>query len=109
MDRYWEDRFPELVQFFGCYFHEDFLTDYGSWEAALEAAIGDLPADLRQEVLRELDAFAACALTDAERKRIVFQIFGLCFHVEARGFTTVTWLAYVRRHLAEALGADARS
>ncbi|MEU7024111.1 contact-dependent growth inhibition system immunity protein [Streptomyces sp. NPDC046203] len=53
----WKERFPELSQMLGAYFHQDFSLEYSSYREALDDYVSDASeSDLRQ-VADEIRAF----------------------------------------------------
>lgn len=103
LTRDWDKDFYNLSQLLGGYFHQDFIIVHGSPEGALNAAIHHHSEMETRDVLRELDAFLACDISEKDRWNILLYDFGFSYEVAADGFTTRTWLLHVKERFERAL------
>ena len=113
---YCTQRWPELDQLIGCYFHEDFIDDYGSPEGAIDAMLHGVPEQnepprstksLRQG-LRELEEFIEFARDylrkhPEEEEDVVLDMFGCRYNTYADGLTPLQWLEHLRKRIREHL------
>ncbi|NMP31718.1 hypothetical protein HII17_09100 [Thalassotalea sp. M1531] len=59
-------KFGNLSQFFGGYFHQDFMEEFGSPENAFNAFLSNSSKDLIKHTHKELDSFLALELSESE-------------------------------------------
>ncbi len=74
----WNERFPELSQLLGAYFHRDFSYIYESREEALDEYIGQSEAGEREQAVRQLGELLAMVSSD-EELRIAATALGSIF------------------------------
>lgn len=60
------EHFPELSQFFGCYFHQDWRLEASDWQGAVKNFVIENPADFVRAVTEELGRFLALNLDQKE-------------------------------------------
>lgn len=90
----WAERFPELSQLLGAYFHQDFPLEYSSHREALDDYISDTPeSDLRQ-VAEEIREFLTLNESDQSLKKWTSSL-GLAVSPPS-GVRLRQWLADVR-------------
>ena len=77
-----EERWPDLQQFLGCYLHQDWPTDYGSPEAAVDAAIAEYDLPARQAVAREWWDWNATGGAVHDARDQIEHGFGVCVWFE---------------------------
>lgn len=100
-----QDEYPELAEFLGAYFNQDFYLEYAGSEAA---AVDDFLTNLGQntwvqDVLEELDRLLACPRTDRQLDDFVINgAMSIWPQGGARRF-----LLDVRRKLVEAAAGPA--
>jgi hypothetical protein len=94
------ERYPELFQFFGGYFNQD-------WDLEAEDNVGVVRVFKAQnsrkytfEVADELDAFLALPLSETETREIVWRSFGCDYGPIAHGEEVRSWLGRIRAELA---------
>jgi len=59
--------YPELRQFFGGYFHEEFAEHGETWEAVVDIYVRERSASRRVQALHELEILLTCDDTTLER------------------------------------------
>lgn len=66
----WEyrERFPELNQFLGSYFHQDFFDEYTSHSEAVNDYVAGASETDRNQLMRDIAELRALAVTDKELK-----------------------------------------
>ncbi|WP_328718569.1 contact-dependent growth inhibition system immunity protein [Streptomyces sp. NBC_00247] len=65
----WAERFPELAQMLGAYFHQDFPLDYSSHREALDDYISDTPESDLQQVAEEIREFLTLNESDQSLRK----------------------------------------
>jgi hypothetical protein len=108
LDDYCTNRWPELWQFFGGYFHEDFMDDYGSPEGAIDAFLSNTNPEYVQKVLNQLEdylAFSREYLSKHPEKDDWYPVESMGVHYlpSADGFTAIGWLEHVLERFREYL------
>jgi hypothetical protein len=92
------ERFPDLLQFFGGYLHQDWDMDYPDVDAAIDAAIVESP-DRLVLVAHQLDELLAAVSTEDEAETAVNELTGWGYYPPGNGRTWRGWLAEVRARL----------
>ncbi|MGW2836657.1 contact-dependent growth inhibition system immunity protein [Streptomyces sp. NPDC001493] len=90
----WAERFPELSQMLGAYFHQDFSMEYSSHREALDEYISDTPASDLQKVTEEIREFLNLNESDRSLKKWTSEL-GLAVSPPS-GVRLRQWLADVR-------------
>ena len=108
LDEYCTQRWPQLDQLIGCYFHEDFIDDYGSPEGAIDAMLDGFGAQSLRQGLRELEEFIEFARDylrkhPEEEEDVVLDMFGCPYNTYADGLTPLQWLEHLRKRIREHL------
>lgn len=69
----WEygERFPELNQFLGGYFHQDFFEEYASYSDAVDDYLAGASESDRDQLVRDISDLLSLATTDRELKQAV--------------------------------------
>ncbi|MFG2671120.1 contact-dependent growth inhibition system immunity protein [Streptomyces sp. NPDC048445] len=65
----WAERFPELSQMLGAYFHQDFPLEYSSHREALDDYISDTPESHLQQAAEEIREFLTLNESDQSLKK----------------------------------------
>ncbi|MDC8753067.1 contact-dependent growth inhibition system immunity protein [Erythrobacter sp. sf7] len=90
-----EGRWPTLYQFLGAYCHQDWPEDYGTPEAAVDAAIADYLLPIRQQVLQEWRDWNSTRGAEYDPRSAVNDGFGVdvCFEKpsDARQFMNMVY------------------
>jgi CdiI immunity protein len=94
--------FPALFHLFGCYFHQDFFLDFGTWEDALSQFLKDEPKDSIDATVKELRDLLARNMDEQELSRTIG--FLACYYYPpGDGLTTLGWLRLLEQKLGEFL------
>lgn len=64
-------RFPELHQFLGSYFHQDFFNEYASHSEAVDDYLAGSSREDRNQLVRDITSLLALVGTDGELKQAV--------------------------------------
>jgi hypothetical protein len=91
--------FPNLVQFLGGYFHQDFIDDYGTPDNAIKAFLSENSPETVQAVCRELDEVIPLVEQMDNPNDFLYRVIGCFYYPQADGFTVVEWLRHVRQQL----------
>ena len=103
------DDYPGLAQLLASRFHQDWLLDYGSSEAATASFARENTSVLLEAVVYELERLLQRSMADADLADLVVQL-GAEYDAEARGESVTEWLQSVEAVLKQALtGAVAPS
>jgi hypothetical protein len=94
------DRYPELHQFFGGYYHQDWRMDHSTTEAVLHSFIGDSAPHERAMISAQLRE--VLALSDAQLADAVFDL-GAYYDPTPDGQTMREWLQAALNALASTL------
>jgi hypothetical protein len=92
-------RYPELDQFLGGYFHEDFASYAPTWEGVVDFYAGETSLMRRQRAVDELDAL----LAEADEE-IAAALEAIYVSYLPDPMTTREWLRAVRDRLALSTG-----
>ncbi|HEY8207093.1 MAG TPA: contact-dependent growth inhibition system immunity protein, partial [Myxococcaceae bacterium] len=72
------EHFPELSQFFGCYFHQDWRLEAPDWESVVKNFLRENPADFISGVTEELGRLLEMNL-DREEMRAALDKLGSAY------------------------------
>lgn len=92
-----------LEQILGCYFHQDWIDEFESDEAALRAIIESETTEQIRSGVKGIDELLASGLPEDQLKAILIDKAGCYFDPGAIGITYETWLKKVRNDFAQAL------
>jgi hypothetical protein len=103
----YEEIFPELYQFLGCYFHQDW-KDFSDWKGHTPSFEGivrhfkviDSKTNAKEEI-KELKMFLALNLSDMEIESIMRKDFNLGIRPAYWSFTHKEWLERILEILEE--------
>lgn len=93
---------PQLRQFLGGYFHEDWVAERQRWEEIVDDFVAESPRTTVMECTEELGELVDVDLTDGELAAVL-EGLGCSVDPSAFGMQRNQWLAAVRRRLAAAL------
>lgn len=91
--------FPTLTQFFGGYFHQDWVDEFSTPEDAIAAFRNAAPAETIQSACRELDRLIHLIQQGAEAPQRVLQALGCYYDPSADALVVMDWLEQVRNRL----------
>ncbi len=89
---------PNLGQFLGAYFHQDWGEDGARWETVADEFVTESPSSVVAATATELAGVLAAALTDAELAGVLREL-GANVVPGAFDMTATTWLAAVLQRL----------
>jgi hypothetical protein len=93
--------FPELQQFLGGYFHQDFHVEYDSPDDAINAFKTDATPTQKQSVSEELRKVLSLLTSKPELEDTMLARLWCCYVPTSDGLTPHEWLNHVYRRLAE--------
>ncbi len=93
------ERFPDLEQFFGCYFHQDWLDEYENEEMAIKGYVDDDGSEAAEHVARELDKLLELGLPETELDTAMYWDLHCYYDPKPDGVTMSDWLRWVRATL----------
>ena len=92
----YDDRYPELGQFLGGYFYQDWADDKrivgGSFEDVVRYFVAMNPAATVSQATRELEEFMELDLSEKELEEIVYEDLKCFVHAPGLGLTYRQWL-----------------
>ncbi len=91
--------FPELEQFLGGYFHQDWKDFHGSAEMAIEEYAINSSKDELSHTVQELDRLLSLGLSEAELDYAICKELGCYYNPKPRGRSMTEWLRWVRATL----------
>jgi hypothetical protein len=89
---------PQLHQFLGAYFHQDWAVDRRDWEAVVDDFVADSPGSVVAATADELRHLLAAGFSDAELGAVLDGL-GASLLPSAFGVSTSAWLATVLQRL----------
>jgi hypothetical protein len=91
--------FPTLVQFFGGYFHQDWVDEFSDPEAAIAAFVSGASTDAIRSACDELSRAVLLARQGAEGPQRFLHELGCYYDPAADGLAVPDWLEWVRKKL----------
>ena len=91
---------PNLQQFLGGYFNQDWKCDHASWQDVVEAFRREASPGAAAAVPAELDHLLKAKLDDAQLADFLLRELHCYLRPEAFGLTKRQWLEEVRAELA---------
>jgi CdiI immunity protein len=82
---------PQLHQFLGGYFHQDWALDRDSWQPVVEEFVTESPHSLVVETAAELSDVLAANISDAELTTLLDRL-GASVAPAGFGMTVTAWL-----------------
>ncbi len=92
---------PQLHQFLGGYFHQDWALDRDRWEPVVDEFISESPHSVVVETADELRGMLAATLTDSELTAVLDRL-GASVSPAGSGLTPSAWLEAVLQRLLSA-------
>ncbi len=90
------EKFPDLEQFFGCYFHQDWMEEYENEEMAIKEYVDDDGREAARHVAVELDKILALCLPEPQLEQAMYKELGCCCNPKPDGMSMSGWLRWVR-------------
>ncbi len=94
------ESFPNLWQFFGGYFHQDWTHDSSDPDVIIRTFIDDSSSHVLVSVHTELNSLLNQDLSDADLRESLTKL-GCYVHYPAIGMTAREWLTHVCARLSE--------
>ncbi|WP_250527498.1 contact-dependent growth inhibition system immunity protein [Caballeronia sp. GAWG2-1] len=88
-------KFPELEQLLGCYFHQDWTEEFDEDTLVLQAIIKSESKDRLAAAASELNILLGLGLSEAELSLVLVNQLGCYFDPRAKGLTCLQWLKQV--------------
>ncbi len=89
---------PQLHQFLGAYFHQDWVVDRQGWPPVVDEFVAESPHSVVVATSDELTGLLAAQLTDAELASVLDRL-GASVSPAAVGMTATAWLEAVLQRL----------
>lgn len=96
----WNERFPELSQMLGAYFHRDFSTIYDSRDEALDEYVSESAPEERAQGVREIGELLTMVFSDQELHTAATAL-GLDL-LPPHGMSLRQWLERIHQRIAAA-------
>ncbi|TQJ87377.1 contact-dependent growth inhibition system immunity protein [Streptomyces sp. SLBN-31] len=93
----WNERFPELSQLLGAYFHQDFFSFYDSRDDALDEYVAEVLPENRAQAAQELGELMAMVTSDQELHTAA-DALGLSL-LPPEGMSLRQWLELLRHRI----------
>lgn len=94
------ESFPKLWQFFGGYFHEDWMHDASDPDGIIKLFVNDSSNDELASVRAELNKLLERGLCDTDLDELLTEL-GCRVYYQALGMSARNWLIHVRGRLSE--------
>jgi hypothetical protein len=91
-----------LFELFGSYLHQDYVSEFGSYTAAIAAMMASDPKEFRAKASEDLRALLSANLTDKELKAFMFDE-ACCYFDPEPEVSTREWLGDILRQLETTL------
>jgi len=85
-------QFPELHDFFGAYFHQDWPAEYQTAEQALDAFLAESDLEILETVLQELGVLLKQRKTECEMKEYLLRELSCYYSYWTAWETSEAWL-----------------
>lgn len=92
-----------IEQILGCYFHQDWLDEFGGYDSAIRSIIESEPFDKIRSAIEEVGDLLASDLDEDRLRVILIDQLGCYFDPATDGMTCEFWLKKIRNEFAQAL------
>ncbi len=89
------EEFPQLFQFLGAYFHEDWMSEFDVADDVVKSFIADSEACVILDVIKEAEAALAFGLTEGEMRGFLLREMGCSYCYWHEWQDGSTWLKHV--------------
>ena len=86
----------------GCYFHQDWLDEFGSYDSVIRSIIESEPVEKIESGMEEIDYLLASDWGEGQLKVILIDQLGCYFDPAADGMTYEFWLKKLHTDFAQA-------
>ena len=93
------EKFPRLEQFFGCYFHQDWMAEYKNEEMAVKGYVHDVGSTEASHMLQDLEHLMALDLSEKELGKVLVEDLQCDYNPDPDGISMRDWLRWVRSTL----------
>ncbi|WP_150618529.1 contact-dependent growth inhibition system immunity protein [Pseudomonas fluorescens] len=93
--------FPNLFQFLGAYFHEDWMCEFDLADDVIKSFLADSEAHAISYVINEIEALLALNLTEDKLRDLLLRELGCCYCYWHEWQDGVAWLTHVSVVLRE--------
>lgn len=94
-----DDSVKMLEEFFGTFFHEDFLVDAGSADAVITRYVDLMPKDHRLELSKAIRQYAATFSSDVELENSLYRELGCYYRPSGEQISARSWLKKIAHDL----------
>ncbi len=92
--------YPQLEQFLGAYFHQDWALDRDGWEAVIDDFVAESPASVVQDTAEQLRDLLGAGFSEAELQAVLANL-GASVTPQAFGVIPSGWLGAVLERLVQ--------
>lgn len=89
------EEFPQLFQFLGAYFHEDWMSEFDVSDDVVKSFITDSEASVILDVIKEAEAVLALDLTEKEIRDFLLKEMGCSYCYWHEWQDGCTWLKHI--------------
>ena len=93
----------DLYQFFGGYFHQDWVCEHPDYISVVNNFIKDASSEDIKDVIRDFKILLEMQLSEEELRHIAFYELGCYFDPEPSGITYRQWFTELKTILEESL------
>ncbi|MDF0553645.1 contact-dependent growth inhibition system immunity protein [Kamptonema sp. UHCC 0994] len=97
------EQFPNLDQFFGGYFHQDWDLEDTDAEAVLNRFLLEAKSSTVEQVCQEIDKLLAIKFDEKELSNILIYDLGCCYNPEFQKMSNRKWLDWLQSYLKKML------
>lgn len=97
------EQFPNLDQFFGGYFHQDWDLENIDAEAVLNRFLLEAKPNSGEQVCQELEKLLAINFEEKELSNILVYDLGCCYNPEFQKMSNREWLSWLQSYLKKML------
>ena len=96
------NKLPNLDQFFGGYFHEDWNLEAKDASAAVSHYLNDAPDPTVLKTIEELNQLLDMNLDEERLREIMIYDLSCCYDPEFYGISQTDWLRWIQTSLKQA-------
>ncbi len=95
--------FPNLFQFLGAYFHEDWMCEFAFADDVVRSFLADSDGSAVERVIMEIDTLLAMNMTENKIRDFLLKEIGCCYCYWHDWQDGNTWLKHISGLFREAL------
>ncbi|WP_339539905.1 contact-dependent growth inhibition system immunity protein [Pseudomonas sp. RA_15y_Pfl2_54] len=96
------ENFPNLFQFLGAYFHEDWMCEFDLADDVIRSFLADSEGCVVGELVKEIDALLAMKMKENEIRDFLLKEIGCCYCYWHEWQDGNTWLKHISVVIREA-------